>query len=618
MAATAVGGGATQAAGRAAGFWGAEVLPNNSGAPVNQTVDVVAADPGQGSGGSDLVSTDSVTTPVAPDTETHTYDEDGNLLTDGLYTYEWDAENRLTAMQTNATQIWSGTNRRRYKHYYDYLNRRVRSDTLASVGSSWFQIRYSTFYYEGWNMIREKIYDADLGTTYYRTLAWGLDIVGSLSSSGGVQGLIAMRDSYEAKTYLPGYDANGNVAVMLDAADGSIEAAYEYSPFGEYLRKEGDYADENPIRFSTKYTDDATNLVYYGRRYYDPKDGRFVGRDPIEERGGLNLYAFVANNTVNSWDYLGMSGTTADEGDFDDFLSGSGNATNWNQNDWKYFMGYAYGIGISSRQRVGEGPGDMVHDFFEDRSRLLSFNDFVVPSGFFVNRGPRNRDGEIRGPNPPNFDPKLILLNLSLNGNTSRIGRLNNFTKRQCAQLKAVLSIESDAQSEINLMHRSSEELFGVRSVGGTGPSQGDLSATQVAARLASITFDDSQNSLLIPNLGSLEILNDFNSSQGVFVSIPEQIEVNGQTVTTNGRLDLDWFTDITAIAPGRGLAADSTYVFGKILWTVSRWFNNESIGNPWPGDDPGEVSAVSLVRVGARYADIFTPEFMEQECPSN
>lgn len=34
--------------------------------------------------------------------------------------------------------------------------------------------------------------------------------------------------------------------------------------------------------------------------------GRFVNRDPIEERGGVNLYAFVQNNSINMWDYLGM------------------------------------------------------------------------------------------------------------------------------------------------------------------------------------------------------------------------------------------------------------------------------------------------------------------------
>ena len=51
----------------------------------------------------------------------------------------------------------------------------------------------------------------------------------------------------------------------------------------------------------------ASGVRYYGRRYYDPKDGRFVGRDPLQEAGGINLYAFVTNNAVNLWDYLGMT-----------------------------------------------------------------------------------------------------------------------------------------------------------------------------------------------------------------------------------------------------------------------------------------------------------------------
>lgn len=44
-----------------------------------------------------------------------------------------------------------------------------------------------------------------------------------------------------------------------------------------------------------------------GRRYYSPNQGRFVGRDPIEETGGLNLYGFIANNPINLWDMLGMA-----------------------------------------------------------------------------------------------------------------------------------------------------------------------------------------------------------------------------------------------------------------------------------------------------------------------
>lgn len=294
---------------RVANYWSTSLVPRNASQATRDTVDVVAVDPGAGSGGSHRVDDDDTRDAVLPPTGVvRTYDEDGNPLSDGLYTYEWDAENRLVAMETAATTIWSGVERRRYEHTYDHLHRRIRTSTQANVGS-WFQIRSQTFVYDGWNLIRESINDTDMGVSYARTYAWGLDIMGSLSGSGGVQGLAVMHDSHTSTVYLPGYDANGNVAVLVNEDDGSIEAAYEYGPFGELLRQEGDYAEANPFRFSTKYWDEETDLIYYGRRYYDPKDGRFVGRDPIEEQGGLNLYAFVANNTVNAWDYLGMNST---------------------------------------------------------------------------------------------------------------------------------------------------------------------------------------------------------------------------------------------------------------------------------------------------------------------
>ena len=47
-------------------------------------------------------------------------------------------------------------------------------------------------------------------------------------------------------------------------------------------------------------------LSYYGKRYYDPVTGRWPSRDPIGERGGLNLYGFVGNDGVNRSDVLGL------------------------------------------------------------------------------------------------------------------------------------------------------------------------------------------------------------------------------------------------------------------------------------------------------------------------
>jgi RHS repeat-associated protein len=65
-------------------------------------------------------------------------------------------------------------------------------------------------------------------------------------------------------------------------------------------------AADNAYRFSTKYADDETGLVYYGYRYYEPVTGRWVNRDPIGERGGVNLYGMVGNHPNASVDPLGQ------------------------------------------------------------------------------------------------------------------------------------------------------------------------------------------------------------------------------------------------------------------------------------------------------------------------
>ena len=100
------------------------------------------------------------------------------------------------------------------------------------------------------------------------------------------------------------------MASLLNAETGgtlTLEAAYEYDPFGNLMRNEGSYAASNNFRFSTKFADVETGLVYYGLRYYSPTLGRFINKDPIEEQGGLNLYGFCGNNGINHWDLLGQS-----------------------------------------------------------------------------------------------------------------------------------------------------------------------------------------------------------------------------------------------------------------------------------------------------------------------
>ena len=53
------------------------------------------------------------------------------------------------------------------------------------------------------------------------------------------------------------------------------------------------------VTFHHKSPRTETGLYYYGYRYYDPVTGRWPSRDPIEERGGFNLYGFLWNKSIS-------------------------------------------------------------------------------------------------------------------------------------------------------------------------------------------------------------------------------------------------------------------------------------------------------------------------------
>ncbi len=240
--------------------------------------------------------------PKTPEVFIHDYD--GNLTSDGRWNYTWDGENRLIKMEsrnTTPTNSW-----RRLTLAYDSNGRRIRKTVqLANPNGTWGTTVVSNlFVYDGWNL---KLELNATNKTTIRAYTWGSDLSGSQEGAGGVGGLLQVVEPGSSKHYFPAYDGNGNIVGLVYGATGAFVASYEYGPFGEPIRVSGTEASANPFRWSTKYTDDESDLVYYGYRYYNPSTGRWPNQDPIGERGGINLYGFVRNNPIDTVDLFGLS-----------------------------------------------------------------------------------------------------------------------------------------------------------------------------------------------------------------------------------------------------------------------------------------------------------------------
>jgi RHS repeat-associated protein len=246
------------------------------------------------------------------------FDLDGNMTSGPLpnapnasSTLVYDAENRLTVIPSSGGSII---------YQYDAQSRRI----AKIVGSATINSAIISLY-DGWNCIAEYERDRELPTALLKTQLWGKDLSGSLQGAGGVGGLLAISNppyhtpdpssdasdgSYiPAAIHYPTYDGNGNVIEYLTGS-GTTVCHFDYDPFGnqsiDYFSNTILFSHLLTYRFSTKPRDIETGLSYYGYRYYDPLGGRWINRDPIQERGGANLYGFVGNRPPSYIDNTGL------------------------------------------------------------------------------------------------------------------------------------------------------------------------------------------------------------------------------------------------------------------------------------------------------------------------
>jgi len=230
------------------------------------------------------------------------------MTSDGRWNYTWDAENRLIKVESRPDTPQGSW--RRIEWTFDALGRRIQQVTLIWTNNAWFVVENLKFVSDPMLFGRHIVELNATNNTLVRSYAWGLDLSGSLDGAGGVGGLtwvtLHTTTGPASGTHFTCYDGNGNIVSLVSATTGDVTARYEYGPFGETIRVTGPAASLNPFRFSTKRTENNTDLVLYEYRAYSPSLGRWLSRDLIEEKGSFNLYIFASNNSIDNNDYLGL------------------------------------------------------------------------------------------------------------------------------------------------------------------------------------------------------------------------------------------------------------------------------------------------------------------------
>ena len=197
---------------------------------------------------------------------TFTYDPNGNMATKvdatGSWTYEWNAENQLTRVLNNATEV--------ARYAYDPLGRRVEKVVGGGMSPS---TGVTTWLYDGEDILRQTFGTAV--TTYIH--------------GPGVDEPLASEDASGVRTYLHA-DGLGSI-VKTTNSSGAAVSTFKYNAFGVL-----ESGAPSPYAFTGREWDPETGLYYYRARYYDPKIGRFLSEDPIGFAGGENFYTYVRNN----------------------------------------------------------------------------------------------------------------------------------------------------------------------------------------------------------------------------------------------------------------------------------------------------------------------------------
>lgn len=189
--------------------------------------------------------------------------------------YEWDANNRLTAINNGA---------QRTEFTYDGLGRRVR--VIEKMNE--FEVSNHCYLWDGL-AIRERR-DASGEVPQQRYLAGGY----------------ADLTSPSPQRYLQTTDHLGSIRETTDT-QGNLVQRIDYDLWG--LPTFSTPISTSPFGFTGHFWHETSGLHLAPYRAYDPRTGRWISRDPIGEAGGMNLFSYALNRPQSLVDPTGLAPT---------------------------------------------------------------------------------------------------------------------------------------------------------------------------------------------------------------------------------------------------------------------------------------------------------------------
>jgi RHS repeat-associated protein len=226
--------------------------------------------------------------------------------------YEWDAEDRLTAVIT--------PDRTRWQYRYDPLGRRVAKQRLAADGSVAEQTEFS---WSGATLIEQTSRAGETGDGGQDgtrdggpdTMTWEfrgnqpvlqLDRRGRAGEVGGRAADQAAADqaAVDREFYAIVTDITGAPSQLVDE-QGEIVWEPRATLWGKTPAPPPG-APGTPLRFPGQYADEESGLHYNVHRYYDPESARYLSPDPLGIRAAPNPHTYPHNPYAWS-DPLGLA-----------------------------------------------------------------------------------------------------------------------------------------------------------------------------------------------------------------------------------------------------------------------------------------------------------------------